>query len=97
MNIFDNAIDAMKQKGIIKIKTFYDKDTRRLIIEISDQGPGIAVEDKEKIFLPDYSTKKKGTGLGLAIVNQVIVEHNGSIDCSNLEPHGAKFTIKISA
>lgn len=97
MNIFDNAIDAMEQKGTIKIKTFYDRDTKKLSIEISDQGPGIAVGDKDKIFLPDYSTKKKGTGLGLAIVNQVIVEHNGSIDFSNIDPHGAKFTIKISA
>ncbi|MFC2160488.1 ATP-binding protein [Acidobacteriota bacterium] len=95
MNIFDNAIDAMEQKGTIKIKTFYNKDAKKLKIEISDQGPGIAVEDKNKIFLPDYSTKKKGTGLGLAIVNQVIVEHNGSIDFSNIDPHGAKFTIKI--
>ena len=95
MNIFDNAIDAMEQKGTITIKTFYDTDKKKLTIEISDLGPGIAVEDKDKIFLPDYSTKKKGTGLGLAIVNQVIVEHNGNIDFSNLEPHGAKFTIKI--
>ncbi len=95
MNIFDNAIDAMEQKGTITIKTFYDRDKKKLTIEISDLGPGIALEDKDKIFLPDYSTKKKGTGLGLAIVNQVIVEHNGSIDFSNLEPHGAKFTIKI--
>ena len=97
MNIFDNAIDAMEQKGTIKIKTLYNKDTKKLSIEISDLGPGIAEEDKDKIFLPDYSTKKKGTGLGLAIVNQVIAEHNGSIDFSNIVPHGAKFTIKISA
>jgi len=97
MNIFDNAIDAMEQKGTVKIKTYYDKDTKRLRIEISDQGPGISVEDKDKIFLPDFSTKKKGTGLGLAIVNQVIIEHNGSIEFSNIDPHGAKFTIKISA
>lgn len=97
MNIFDNAIDAMEQKGTIKIKTFYDKDTKKLRIEISDLGPGISAEDKEKIFQPNYSTKKKGTGLGLAIVHQVIVEHNGSIDFSNIDPHGAKFTIEISA
>lgn len=97
MNIFDNAIDAMEQKGTIKIKTFYDKDTKKLRIEISDLGPGISVEDKDKIFQPDYSTKKKGTGLGLAIVHQVILEHNGSIDFSNIDPHGAKFTIEISA
>ena len=95
MNIFDNAIDAMEQKGTINIRTFYDKDKKKMKIEISDLGPGIVVEDRDKIFLPDYSTKKKGTGLGLAIVNQVIIEHNGSIDFSNQEPHGAKFTIEI--
>jgi two-component system nitrogen regulation sensor histidine kinase NtrY len=95
MNIFDNAIDAMEQKGTINIRTFYDKDKKKMKIEISDRGPGIAVKDHDKIFLPDYSTKKKGTGLGLAIVNQVIIEHNGSIAFSNQEPHGAKFTIEI--
>ncbi len=95
MNIFDNAIDAMEQKGTIDIRTFYDKNKKKMKIEISDLGPGIAVEDSDKIFLPDYSTKKKGTGLGLAIVNQVIIEHNGSIDFSNQEPHGAKFIIEI--
>lgn len=95
MNIFDNAIDAIEQKGTITIRTFYDKSKKKMKIEISDLGPGIAVDDSNKIFLPDYTTKKKGTGLGLAIVNQVIIEHNGSIDFHNLEPHGAKFTIEI--
>lgn len=97
MNIIDNAIDAMDKKGKITIKTFYDSSHKKVLIEISDQGPGINIEDKEKIFLPDYSTKKKGTGLGLAIVNQIITEHNGSIGVEPIAPHGAKFTIQIPA
>jgi len=97
INLIDNAIDAMNKKGEIKIHTSYDKRNQRVKIEISDSGPGISLEDKEKLFLPHYSTKKKGTGLGLAIVNQVINEHNGSIDIENIQPHGAKFTIQIPA
>jgi two-component system nitrogen regulation sensor histidine kinase NtrY len=97
INLIDNAIDAMNKKGEIKIHTSYDKRNQRVKIEVSDSGPGISLEDKEKLFLPHYSTKKKGTGLGLAIVNQVINEHNGSIDIENIQPHGAKFTIQIPA
>ena len=95
INLFDNAIDAMNKKGKINIQTSFDKSHRRAQIEITDIGPGISMNDKEKLFLPHFSTKKKGSGLGLAIINQVISEHNGSIDVENIQPHGAKFIIQI--
>lgn len=97
MNILDNAIDAMNKKGKINIQTSYDGQNQRVKIEISDGGPGIALKDKEKLFQPYYSTKKKGTGLGLAIVNQIISEHHGTIDVENSRPNGAKFIIQIPA
>jgi two-component system nitrogen regulation sensor histidine kinase NtrY len=97
MNIIDNAIDAMDNKGRITINTFYDQKKKKVKIEILDQGPGVNVDDKAKIFLPDYSTKKKGTGLGLAIVSQIIAEHHGSIDVENAGSGGAKFIIQIPA
>lgn len=96
-NLFDNAIDAMGKKGKIKVHTSYDQPSRRLRIEVTDLGPGISLKDKDKLFLPHFSTKKKGMGLGLAIVNQVISEHNGSIDVENNQPQGAKFIIQIPA
>lgn len=95
INLIDNAIDAMDKKGEIKICTYFDELNQRVKIEISDSGPGISEKDKEKLFLPQFSTKKKGTGLGLAIVNQVITEHNGSIDVEDNKPHGAKFIIQV--
>ena len=97
MNIIDNAIDAMANKGRITINTFYDQKKKKIKIEILDQGPGVNVDHKEKIFLPDYSTKKRGTGLGLAIVSQIIAEHHGSIDVENAGSGGAKFIIQIPA
>jgi two-component system nitrogen regulation sensor histidine kinase NtrY len=95
INIIDNAIDAMNKKGKVHIVTSFDKEQQRVIIEITDSGPGISVEDKQNIFMPHFSTKKKGTGLGLAIVNQIIREHNGNILVENNRPHGAKFIIQL--
>jgi len=97
INILDNAIDAMNKKGKIVIRSSFAAEPPRVLIEIVDSGPGIALEEKQKLFLPHYSTKKKGTGLGLAIVEQVVRDHNGSVDIENVKPHGAKFTIQIPA
>lgn len=97
INLIDNSIDAMNKKGKIDIHTSFDKQNHRVRIEITDSGPGIPENEKERLFLPYFSTKKKGTGLGLAIVNQVINEHGGSIDVENNQPQGAKFIIQIPA
>jgi two-component system nitrogen regulation sensor histidine kinase NtrY len=95
INLLDNAIDAMNKSGRITIATSFDPASRRLRIEVGDTGPGISKEDKDKLFLPYFSTKKKGTGLGLAIVDQIIREHNGTIDVQSNRPTGAKFIIEI--
>ncbi len=95
INLFDNAIDAMNKQGEVGIRTSFDKLQQRVSIEISDSGPGISEEDKEKLFLPYFSTKKKGTGLGLAIVNQVINEHKGTIHVEDNKPLGARFVIQL--
>jgi two-component system nitrogen regulation sensor histidine kinase NtrY len=97
INLFDNAIDAMNKKGKISIKTSFDREHQSVRVEVSDTGPGISKKDKEKLFLPHFSTKSKGSGLGLAIVNQIINEHNGAIDAENNKPFGAKFIIQIPA
>jgi len=95
INLLDNAIDAMNKKGKIQIRTSFEEQNRVVKIEVSDSGPGISIKDKEKLFLPHFSTKKKGTGLGLAIVHQIINEHNGSIEVESNQPYGAKFIIRI--
>jgi two-component system nitrogen regulation sensor histidine kinase NtrY len=95
INLIDNAIDAMNKTGKIRIRTSFDKIQQRVRIEIADFGPGILKDERDKLFHPHYSTKKRGTGLGLAIVNQVIGEHNGSIEVEDNKPHGAMFVIQI--
>ncbi|MEI9974937.1 MAG: ATP-binding protein [Ignavibacteriota bacterium] len=54
-------------------------------------------EDKEKLFLPYFSTKNRGTGLGLAIVSHIVAEHGGSIRVEDNKPTGARFTVEIAA
>ncbi len=95
VNIIDNGIEAMDKKGEVEILTRYNRDSQFASIEIADKGPGISDEDKQKLFLPYFSTKRTGTGLGLAIAHNIIEEHNGQIKYVDNEPHGARFIIEI--
>jgi signal transduction histidine kinase len=64
---------------------------------VADSGPGIVPEEKEKLFLPYFSTKNRGTGLGLAIVNHILSEHGAQIRVEDNQPTGARFTVEIPA
>ncbi len=95
INIFDNAIQAMANSGKIDVTIKFNIPSNRAYIEIADIGPGIKDEDKNKLLLPYFSTRKDGTGLGLAIANRIIAEHRGYIRVRNNEPNGTVFTIEI--
>jgi two-component system nitrogen regulation sensor histidine kinase NtrY len=95
INIFDNAIQAISNRGKIDVRLQFDLLSNKAYIEIADNGPGIKDEDKEKLFLPYFSTKKSGTGLGLAIANRIITEHRGCIRVGDNKPKGTVFTIEI--
>lgn len=94
-NILTNAIQAISSEGEIKLKTSIDKNTA--VIEISDNGPGIAKENLDKIFKPFFSSKGygKGTGLGLSIAKRILKEHNGDITAKSLTGKGTTFTITL--
>ena len=95
INIFDNAIHAISNKGIIDVRLHFDLSSNIAYLDIADDGPGIREEDKEKLFFPYFSTKKDGTGLGLAIANRIITEHKGYIKVRDKDPKGTIFTIEI--
>jgi two-component system nitrogen regulation sensor histidine kinase NtrY len=97
INLIDNAIDAMNKKGTITLLAAYDREQRHVVVTVTDTGPGLPVEDTDKLFLPHFSTKKKGRGLGLAIVSQIVREHGGTVRVENNRPIGAKFTIELPA
>lgn len=91
-NILINASQAAPVQGHISIETQNKKD--RLLIKITDNGPGIPEDIKEKIFKPFFTTKTTGTGLGLAMVKRVIEAHAGSIFFQS-GPKGTLFIIEI--
>ena len=95
MNVIDNAIEAMDRQGQIVIETHHDASNNLVRLIIGDNGPGIPPEERDKLFLPYYSTKRRGSGLGLAIVRRIIAEHGGTIDASDNEPTGTRFTIEL--
>lgn len=95
INIIDNAIQAMASKGMININIDFDILNNKAYISISDNGPGIKDEDKDKLFQPYFSTKKNGSGLGLAIAKRIIMEHKGDIKVKDNKPTGSIFTIEL--
>ncbi|MBI2880676.1 MAG: PAS domain S-box protein [Candidatus Tectomicrobia bacterium] len=95
INLIDNAIDAVPEKGHLRVRTFRDDFRGMLRIEFSDDGPGIPAEDRGRLFLPYFTTKGRGTGLGLAIVHRIVADHDGSIEVRDNVPHGATFEIRL--
>ena len=95
MNIILNAIQAVEGSGDIKITVTEENDDVRIVI--SDNGPGIPDNKKQKIFEPFYTTKdvQEGTGLGLSITFGIIKKHNGSIEVVDNEPSGTQFIISL--
>ncbi len=95
INLFENALDALKEHGEINITTRLNPSEKLVQIEFSDNGSGIAPEDLNKLFLPHFTTKKRGSGLGLAIINRIIVDHNGTIQVKDNTPQGTRFVIGL--
>ena len=105
INLVDNAVEALGgsaatlrpngEPPAIVVETRHDPGNGVARILVSDNGPGISAADRDKLFMPYYSTKGRGSGLGLAIVRRVIAEHGGSIEVADNVPTGTVFTIEL--
>ena len=91
-NLVLNAIQAVPANGDIRIRASR-RNTDEAVIEISDNGPGVAPEHRAEIFKPYFTTHEEGTGLGLAVVQQIVLAHGWEIECAANEPAGAIFRI----
>jgi len=97
INLVDNAVAAIPDQGEIVIRTQYVTAVGRVLLEVADTGQGFPPEDRDRMFLPYYSTKRPTGGLGLAIVNRIVLEHGGQIRIEENQPRGARLIIELPA
>lgn len=101
-NLLVNAQQALEgQAGPrrVKIRTFYEADSKQLVLELGDNGPGMSPEVRARIFEPFFTTKDKGsgTGIGLAVSHRILATHGGTIACDSMPGRGTTFSIRLPA
>jgi len=99
VNLIDNAAEAMEGAAIreLSLATRLGAQGESLELVVADSGHGIAPQDKDRLFLPHFSTRQRGTGLGLAIADRIVAEHHGTIRVEDNQPQGARFIIRLPA
>src|SRR3982075_3599296 len=92
-NIIKNSFEAMKRRGILRIRT--DRDDTHVLVSFIDTGGGISAENLSRVFEPYFTTKSAGTGLGLLIVRRIVREHGGELSIESSEGKGLTLTIRL--
>jgi len=95
INLFENSVEAMDGGGRIQVSTALKADLEVAEIQVRDEGYGIPSEDRDKVFLPYFSTKEDGTGLGLAIASKIVSDHGGRITVASNVPRGTVMTVEL--
>jgi two-component system, sporulation sensor kinase E len=92
-NVIKNSFEAMKSRGILRIRT--DMDESHVTVRFTDTGGGISAENLSRVFEPYFTTKTSGTGLGLLIVRRIVREHGGELSVESSEGKGLTLTIRL--
>ena len=92
-NIIKNSFEAMKRRGILRIRT--DMDDSHVRVSFTDNGGGMSAEALSRVFEPYYTTKSSGSGLGLLIVRRIVREHGGELAIESAESKGLTLTIRL--
>jgi two-component system, sporulation sensor kinase E len=92
-NVIKNSLEAMKRRGILRIRS--DMDDTHVLIRFIDTGGGISAANLSRVFEPYFTTKPSGTGLGLLIVRRIVREHGGELSIESSEGKGLTLTIRL--
>lgn len=92
-NVIKNSFEAMKRRGILRIRT--DMDASHVLVSFTDTGGGMSAESLSRVFEPYHTTKTSGSGLGLLIVRRIVREHGGELSIESSEGKGFTLTIRL--
>jgi two-component system, sporulation sensor kinase E len=92
-NVIKNSFEAMKRRGILRIRT--DRDDTHVLVSFTDTGGGMSPENLSHVFEPYFTTKASGSGLGLLIVRRIVREHGGELSIESNEGQGLTLTIRL--
>lgn len=96
INLVVNAMEALKDKPNARILLSASvSDKQKILLKVSDNGPGIPEEIKENIFIPFFSTRKNGSGIGLSLCKQIMMLHKGNIQVHSILGEGTVFTLQF--
>ncbi|HNE48381.1 MAG TPA: HAMP domain-containing sensor histidine kinase, partial [Saprospiraceae bacterium] len=94
-NLIKNAVQAMPSERIGRVEVLTRREGNKIIIAVKDNGHGIDDSKKEKIFMPNFTTKSSGSGLGLAICKKLIESMDGEIYFSTIPDKGSTFFVRL--
>ncbi len=92
-NLIDNAVEASPPGGAVTASSRCEDG--QLELEVTDEGPGIGVDEPELLFQPFYSTKGRGSGVGLAVVQRIVTDHGGTVRLEPNRPRGVRAVVRI--
>jgi signal transduction histidine kinase len=92
-NVIKNSLEAMKRRGILRIRS--DMDDTHVLVRFIDTGGGMSAANLGRVFEPYFTTKPSGTGLGLLIVRRIVREHGGELSIESSEGKGLTLTIRL--
>ena len=95
LNLILNAIQAVEEKGVIRVGVRRADEGEGILLWVSDTGPGISPDNLEKVFDPLYTSKSNGSGLGLAVARDLVHGHGGTINVDSTPGEGATFVVLL--
>jgi signal transduction histidine kinase len=93
INLLRNAMEALRDGGHITLSAF--QENGRVVIMVADNGPGIAPDQREKVFVPFFTTKRQGSGVGLTLVRQIATVHGATVGISDTDGGGTTVSMRF--